>query len=59
VRLLGLHVCPLWEEQDGARRVGMSYEPDHPRVVGWVNVAAVRIAGATYWLLLTKDAARA
>jgi hypothetical protein len=37
----------------------MSYEPDHPRVVGWVNVAAVRIAGATYWLLLTKDAARA
>jgi hypothetical protein len=57
VKALAIHTCPLWEEPDGSRRVGMHEENPHPPVVGWVNVMAAEIAGRRY-LLLTKDAAR-
>jgi hypothetical protein len=58
VKALAIHTCPLWEESDGSRRVGMHEENPHPPVVGWVNVMAAEIAGRRYLLLLTKDAAR-
>jgi hypothetical protein len=59
VRIHAIDTCPLWEEPDGSRRVGMAYERDHPPVVGWVNVLDVDIGGVRYQLLLTLAAADA
>lgn len=50
-----VHTCPLWEEADGTRRIGMEYEEHHPPVVGWVNVLEVKIGGETHLLLLGND----
>lgn len=57
MRLLELHTCPLWEERDGARTVGLRERRDHPPVFGWVNAARIRIDGKDRWFLLTLDAA--
>ena len=51
MKLVEVHVCPLWEEADGRRRPGMAYEDPHPRVVGWCNVLIVNLGGAIERLL--------
>lgn len=56
MRLVELHVCPLWEDTDGGRRIGFEEEDDHPPVVGWVVVMVARIHGRLERLVLTKDA---
>lgn len=53
-----VHTCPLWEEEDGTRRIGMEYEENPPPVVGWVNVLEVKIGGETHLLLLGAEADR-
>jgi hypothetical protein len=52
VKLIAVHTCPLWEEPDGSRRPGMEFEPDHPPVVGWVNVMRLQLHGEEFRLLL-------
>jgi hypothetical protein len=59
MRMLAISTCPLWEYPDGSRAPGMTYNPNHPRVVAWVNVADLEIDGDVYQLLLTRDASRA
>ena len=49
--------CPLWEDPDGTRRPGFTYEPSPPPVVGWVNVMNLTIDGERYLVLLTTAAA--
>lgn len=56
LRILEVHTCPLWQEDDGARTVGMRERADHPPVVGWVNVAVMEICGRRRELVLTLDA---
>lgn len=58
MRLLAVHTCPLWEEEDGTRRVGTAPEADHPQVVGWVNVLLVDVAGTVRQLLVGAEADR-
>lgn len=58
MRSLAVHTCPLWEEPTGQRRIGMDHEPDHPPVVGWVNLHEVEIDGERRLFLLTLDATR-
>lgn len=58
LRMIEVATCPLWENADGTRRPGLSYEPEHPPVVGWCNVAVMDIGGELHRLLLTLDAAR-
>lgn len=56
MRLVAVATCPLWEHDDGSRRVGLREELTHPPVVGWVNVAALDLDDAEHLLLLTLDA---
>lgn len=56
MKMLEVQTCPLWEDSDGSRRPGLEYEPDHPPVVGWVNVAVITIDGRPRLVLLTLDA---
>ncbi len=54
MRLIEVHVCPLWELPDGERRVGMEYDPrggEQWPVVGWVNVLVLRAFGRDLRLL--------
>ncbi len=57
LKMRAVHTCPLWEDPDGRRRPGLAEEPDHPPVVGWVNVMDVDVAGERHLLLLTNEAA--
>jgi hypothetical protein len=50
------YTCPLWEYPDGRRAPGMTYNPNKPPIVGWVNVMELQIAGEHHRLLLTTDA---
>lgn len=43
MRLLEVHTCPVWQEQDGSRSIGMEPRDDHPPVVGWCNVLVLTI----------------
>lgn len=56
MRLLALHTCPLWQETDGMRTVGMYERPNDPPVVGWCNTALIEVDGRSRWFLLTLDA---
>ena len=56
MRFLAVHTCPLWQEPDGDRTIGLSVREDHPHVVGWVNVGMIRIGGEVRLFLLTRDA---
>jgi hypothetical protein len=56
LRLLAVHTCPLWEQHDGQRRVGLEGAPDHPPVVGWVSVMEVELRGERHRLLLRLEA---
>lgn len=58
MRVLEVHTCPLWEDEDGSRRVGMEPEEDHPPVVGWVNVLVVDVDGDPRLLLVGAEADR-
>jgi hypothetical protein len=51
VKLLRVHVCPVWQEQDGSRRPGIDPDPDHPPVVGWCNVLVIRLGADVRRLL--------
>jgi hypothetical protein len=48
MRLLELHVCPLWEDGE----IGMYERPDHPPVIGWCNVGVFEMAGERREFLL-------
>lgn len=56
MRLKHIDTCPVWEEDDGSMRPGMDYEPDHPPVVGWCNIATIELDGIEYKLLLNLNA---
>lgn len=58
MRMLEVHTCPLWQEADGSRTVGLAERPDHPPVVGWCNMALIIIRNESRWFLLTLDASR-
>lgn len=50
-----VHVCPLWAEADGSRRIGMEEDPEHGEVVGWVNVLVCTIHGEDHHLLAVYE----
>lgn len=54
--LLAVHTVPLWQEDDGSRTLGIKPRADHPPVVGWCNLARIRIGGEVRWFVLTLDA---
>jgi hypothetical protein len=56
MRLLQVDVCPIWEEDDGSRTVGMHERPNHPDVVGWCAVSTIKLSGETYTVLLNLEA---
>lgn len=56
MRMLELHVVPLWQEEDGTRTLGLLERPDHPPVVGWCATALIIIQGRSRWFLLMTDA---
>lgn len=58
MRMLEVHTCPLWQESDGTRTLGLFERPDHPPVVGWCNAALIVIHGQSRWFVLALDAAR-
>lgn len=51
VKLMAVHTCPVWQEPDGARTIGMERRENPPPVVGWCNVLSIRIARRRYLLL--------
>jgi len=53
MRALSLHMVPVWEECDGQRTLGTYPRYDHPPVVGWANIACIKIYGEARWFLLT------
>lgn len=57
MKVIAVHTCPLWEERDGTRRVGIAPEPNHPPVVGWCNVMELILRGERHRVLLTLKAA--
>lgn len=52
MRLLRIETCPLWEEPNGKRTIGIYERDPHPPVVAWVNVGVFRIQGQVVVLLL-------
>lgn len=52
-RMSEVHTVPLWEEDDGSLTLGMEHRLDHPRVVGWCNVALITVEDEPRWFLLT------
>ena len=55
MKALAVHTVPLWEEEDGTRRLGMEGEDPHPPVVGWCNVMLIEINGEVRPFLLYED----
>lgn len=55
MKLLAVHTCPLWEDEDGERRPGMDPEDDQPPVVGWCNVGIIELNGRSYRFLLARQ----
>lgn len=56
MKMLAIHTVPLWEERDGSLTLGVKQRVDHPPVVGWCNLARIRLGGEVRWFLLTLDA---
>lgn len=56
MRMLEIHVCPLWEADDGEYIVGPEHCASHPPVVGWAAAALIILGGGSRWFLLTLDA---
>lgn len=60
MRMHALHVCPVWDTDDGPL-VGLDHYEEYgyeeqPEVLGWCNVAAIEIKGTVRPFLLTLDA---
>lgn len=58
MKLVAIHTVPIWRERDGSLSLGLKERKHHPPVVGWCNMARIRIGTEVRWFLLTDQADR-